>query len=62
VVLADRNVHLRRTDDADVAASDADFLLLADHYAEVAVTGGEFLSFVLAAGEPDGTIRITPVT
>lgn len=62
VVCADRNVHLRRTDDADTKATEADFLLLAEHYAEVTVANGGWLSFVLASGEPDGTIRITPVT
>lgn len=60
VVLSDRNIHLRRVSDASVDASADDFLLLEGRYAEVTIPEEGYLSFVLANGEPDGLIRITP--
>lgn len=60
IVLSDRNVHLRRTDDDEVAASADDFLLLEGRYVEVTIPEGGFLAYILAEGEPDGAIRITP--
>lgn len=59
---SDRAVHLKRaaidTDDA----TEGDFHLVADGYVRVEITPGEFLSFVLADGESDGSIYITPAT
>jgi hypothetical protein len=62
VVLADRNAHLKRTEHPDEEAGQADFLLREGVYVQVSVPPGDYLAFVVAEGEPDGLIRITPVT
>jgi hypothetical protein len=62
VVMADRNVHLKRTDQSSDDATISDFLLSEGVYAEVIVPPDAYLSFVLATGETDGTIRITPTS
>lgn len=61
VVRADRKVHLLRTTDGDAAAATEEngFLLLADEPAQFSLEVGGSLSYVLAAGETDGSIRIT---
>lgn len=62
VVQADRNVHLKRADAPTDDATTDDFLLTEGVYAEVTVPPDGYLSFVLATGETDGTIRITPAS
>lgn len=57
VIWSERAVHLSKK----TAATVNDFLLLSDTYASVMVERGETLSFVLAAGETDGDIRLTEV-
>lgn len=55
VIWSDRAVHLGREGGADTD----DFYLVQGEYARVLMLTDEILSFVCAAAEPDGTIRIT---
>jgi hypothetical protein len=59
VVRSDRAIHIRRAaDDTDEATTD-DFLLTEGQYARVDVAEGEWLSFILADSETDGTVYVT---
>lgn len=62
VIRSDRIVHLRRSQTAEDAATTDDFLLTEGEYVRVEIAEGDWLSFVLAAGETDGTVYITRAT
>lgn len=66
VVSATVNVHLAKcnvdqaANNPSFAATQNDFLLLQGEYVEVCLLPGEVLSWIVATGDTNGTIYITP--